>query len=412
MSESADARLIRIVQLTHKGLGEGEGGEYVPYTRPGDLVRAVRQGKEWRLLDIAEVAPGRHPPACPHFGSCGGCLLQHVPPVDLAAWAVSQVETALAQHGLQDVPIETIIRVPPKSRRRAELHARLTKTGVAIGFLERASHWVVDMEACEVLTPALFRLIPPLRAALAPFLPRHGMAGIHMLASDTGIDLSLGLPNRMLDMDLRQALAAMAEPLDLARFSVNGEMVLQRRAPVVRLAGVAVTPPPEAFLQAVPEAESALQDFVTAALGSARHVADLFSGCGTFTFAAAKAASVDAFEDDDGLVEALTQGARKAQGLKPVRAFRRDLFRRPLLAPELKSYDAIILDPPRAGARAQAEAMGASGLSKAIMISCNPATFARDAKALVDAGFKITHLQPIDQFLWSPHVELAALFER
>jgi 23S rRNA (uracil1939-C5)-methyltransferase len=247
---------------------------------------------------------------------------------------------------------------------------------------------------------------------LVGILPDSGRAEIDITRTDTGIDMTLGLPRVEVDGPLRTKLAAVAAKLELARQTVNGELVAQTHAPAIRWAGVEVTPPPGSFLQAVPEAERALQDLVVAGVGAAQRTADLFSGCGAFTFALARHGAVSAFDSETDAIAALTTAARNAQGLKPIAAERRDLFRRPLLARELDAFDAVVLDPPRAGAKAQSEQLALSKVRRIVSVSCAPATFARDARILIDGGYALTRVTPIDQFLWSPHIELVAVFER
>jgi 23S rRNA (uracil1939-C5)-methyltransferase len=224
--------------------------------------------------------------------------------------------------------------------------------------------------------------------------------------------MTVGLPRVELDGPARTKLADLARKLDLARLTVNGDLVAQARPPVVRWGAAEVTPPPGAFLQAVPEAERALQDLAAAAVKPAKRVADLFSGSGSFTFALARTSAVAAFDSETDSIAALAAAARGAQGLKPITAERRDLFRRPLLPHELDAFDAVVIDPPRSGAKVQVEQLAKSKVACVVSISCNPATFARDARILLDGGYRLGTITPIDQFLWSPHVELVALFER
>jgi 23S rRNA (uracil1939-C5)-methyltransferase len=268
------------------------------------------------------------------------------------------------------------------------------------------------MAECHVLHPDLFALVPRLREHLVGILPEHGRAEIDITRADNGIDMTLGLPRVEIDGALRMRLAAFAATLGLVRLTVNGELVAQTRPPVIRWAGAGVTPPPGSFLQAVPEAESALQILVVAAAGQAKRVADLFAGCGAFTFALARHAAVAAYDSETDAIAALNAAARNAQGLKPITAERRDLFRRPLLDHELNAFDAVVIDPPRSGAKTQTEHLATSKVRRIVAVSCNPATFARDARILIDGGYHLATVTPIDQFLWTPHIELVALFEQ
>ena len=233
-----------------------------------------------------------------------------------------------------------------------------------------------------------------------------------MLRADNGIDMAIGIGRVTPDTALRTRVATLATKLKLVRLTLNGELVAQASAPIIRWAGAEVTPPSGAFLQAILEAEATLQNLVVEAVGQAKRVADLFSGCGAFTFALARKSAVAAYDSEADSITALTTAARNAQGLKPVTAERRDLFRRPLLPHELDAFDAAVIDPPRAGTKAQSEQLAKSKLRKIAAVACAPATFARDARILIDGGYALRRVTPIDQFLWSPHIELVALFER
>lgn len=402
---------LEILRIGHKGDGETAEGVFVAFTVPGDKVIVEGQGDRARIVDLAAKGPTRTAPVCKHFTFCGGCALQHVEPEAYRAWKRDQVVQALAQRGITDVDVAPLVSFAPRTRRRAVLTAKLVDGTVMIGFQERGSHHIVDMNECHILHPDLFALVVKLRHALAPLLPEHARAEIDILRADNGIDMSLGIGRTTLDGALRTKLASLATALGLVRLTVNGELVAQSAPPIIRWAGAEVTPPPAAFLQAVPEAEASLQSLVTDAVGKAKRVADLFAGCGAFTFALARHAAVAAFDSETDAIAALT-AARNAPGLKPITAERRDLFRRPLLKHELDAFDAVVIDPPRAGAKAQAEQLTTSKVKTIAAVSCSPATFARDARILIDGGYKLKSVTPIDQFLWSPHIELVAVFER
>jgi len=404
-------RTLEILRIGHKGDGETAEGVFVAFTVPGDKVIVAGEGERARIVDLAAKGATRVAPACKHFTFCGGCALQHVEPKAYRAWKHDQVTTALAQRGITDVEVAPLVTVAPRTRRRAVLTAKLVEGTVFIGFQERGSHHIVDMGECHVLHPDLFALVAKLRDALGPILPEHARAEIDVMRADNGIDMSLGVGRTTLDGALRTKLASLATQLGLIRLTVNGELVAQSTPPIIRWAGAEVTPPPAAFLQAVPEAEATLQSLVTEAVGKAKRVADLFAGCGAFTFALARHAAVAAFDSETDAIAALT-AARNAPGLKPITAERRDLFRRPLLKHELDTFDAVVIDPPRAGAKAQVEQLAASKVARIAAVSCNPATFARDARILIDGGYKLKSVTPVDQFLWSPHIELVAVFER
>jgi 23S rRNA (uracil1939-C5)-methyltransferase len=403
---------LTILRIGHKGDGETAEGIYVPFTAAGDVVVAEVEDGRARVHRVATPSPDRAEPPCRHFGRCGGCALQHVSDAALAGWKRDQIATALAQRGLKDVEIATTVTAPRKSRRRAELHARLTDHEFKMGFLERGSRVIVDMEACEILRPAIFAALPALRERLSEFLPKHKHIAVHVLETQSGLDLALGIPEFELTASTRAKAAALAQSLDLARLSVNSEPVVQRREPAVMIAGVPVTPPPEGFLQAAAEAECALQDIAVQSLQGAKSAVDVFSGCGTFALALAKSMRVHAVESEAAALAALDRAVKHAQGLKPVTVEKRDLFRRPLIAQELDKFDAIVIDPPRPGAKPQCEQLAKSKLARAVYVSCNVATFARDAEILIAGGFELKRVTPVDQFLWTPHVELAAEFAR
>ena len=405
-------KILEILRIGHKGDGETADGMFVPFTVPGDRIEVEGEGDQARAVELVTPGPTRIKPACTHFAHCGGCALQHVELSAYHAWKRDQIETALAQRGIIDIKVSPVIPIAPRSRRRAVFTARQVEGKVSIGFQERGSHFVVDMTECHVVHPDLFAMAAALREPLASLLPEHTRAEVEMMRADNGIDMSIGVGRMTLDGPLRTRFAGLAARLGIIRLSVNGELVAQSSPPILTWAGVEVSPQPQAFLQAAAEAEVALQDLVTGAVGKARRVADLFSGCGAFTFALARKAAVSAFDSEADSIAALATAARNAQGLKPVTAERRDLFRRPLLKHELDVFDAVVIDPPRAGARAQCEQLATSTVQRIAAVACNAATFARDARILIDGGYQLASVQPIDQFLWSPHIELIALFER
>ena len=410
--EPRHTHTVEILRIGHKGDGETADGLYVPFTVPGDRVRVEGEGDHMKPVELIAPGPTRTMPPCKHFTVCGGCVLQHVEEGAYRAWKREQVTLALAQRGIANIDIAPLIPVAPRTRRRAVLTGRFVHDAIMIGFQERGTHFICDMAECHVLHPDLFALVEPLRKHLVGILPTQGRAEIDITRTDNGIDMTLGLPRVEIDGALRTRLATFAATLGLVRLTVNGELVAQTQPPVIRWAGAEVTPPPGSFLQAVPEAEATLQDLVVAGVGKAKRVADLFAGCGAFTFALAKHAAVAAYDSETDAIAALNAAARNAQGLKPITAERRDLFRRPLLEHELNAFDAVVLDPPRSGAKTQVEHVAKSKVPRLVMVSCSPATFARDARILIDGGYALTRVTPVDQFLWSAHIELVALFER
>ena len=380
---------------------------YVPFTLPGERVRVKAQGERGELVAIERLSTDRIAPPCRHFGVCGGCAIQHLAATPYGAWKRRMVATALAHRGLEIPVLEPIVS-PPMSRRRARFALKRTAArGLIVGFAERRSHRLVDVTACSVLRPEIVATLPLLRRHLVALVTRE--AAVTLTLTDGGLDVALS-GVKAAGQDRLAALAALAEAGDFARLSSDGETIVERRAPVVRFAAAEVVLPPAGFLQATKHGEAALIDFVQQVVGKAARVVDLFAGVGTFALSLPQASLVHAVESDAALVRALTEAARRS-GRKIV-ASERDLFRNPMLPVELKGFDTAIIDPPRAGAQAQVTALAASTVSTVIMISCDPATFARDARVLLDAGFSCRAVQPVDQFLWSPHVELAAAFRR
>ena len=405
--------------------GEGDGllrdasGRvwYAPGVLPGERVR-LEAGPDGPVVAAVETAsPDRRAPACRHFGACGGCAFQHWEDGAALAWKVERLRATLALERLE-TEILPVVRTPPRGRRRVALHARRgsSRHEARVGFKARRSWTLVEIAECEVMEPRLARALPLLRRLAAPFLehPRSAPA-LHTVVTETGLDIDVtGVEARSggLSADARQAAARIASEGDIARLTLAGEILFQQRLPEVQFAGVRVALPPGAFLQASPVAEAAMADHVVEAVAGARRLADLFCGVGTFTFPLARLAPVLAVEGSAPAIAALSAAVGSAPGLHGVTTEVRDLFRRPVLASELKRVDAVVFDPPRAGAFAQASELGASGAARVVGISCNPATFARDARRLVDDGFRLETVLPVDQFLWSPHLELVGVFSR
>jgi 23S rRNA (uracil1939-C5)-methyltransferase len=348
---------------------------------------------------------------CRHFGVCGGCTLQNLSPEDYRARKRDGVVSALARAGLGDVIVAEPVMAPQQSRRRAVFKLAKHKDAVEVGFHAAKSHDIVDMTECLVLTPALFALAQNTRLALAPVLNEGEKAELHVTETDTGLDLAFRSP-RKLTPALTGELARAFAGKNIARIIFNKDVVMENAAPAITLAGAKVTLPPHAFLQATKEGEAALQSHVIALTKGAKHIADLFAGLGTFTFALARQARIHAVEQDCDALAALAAAAKNTPGLKPITTEKRDLFKQPLTVPELKAFDAVLLDPPRAGAEAQIRALAASSIARIAYVSCDAASFARDAAILAQAGFVLGPVTPIDQFLYSGHIELVAGFER
>ena len=411
---SARAVTVEATILSHKGDGVAEtpgGPVFVPRTAPGDVVLIEMAGARGTLREIVSSSPHRVTPPCLHYDACGGCAVQHLEDAFVAGWKRQLVADALAARGLEAEVTETVT-VPAKSRRRAVLAARRAGAGVLLGFHGPASHRIENMCACEVLVPAITAKLDALRALLAEGLTRRGEARMTVTATRTGLDVAVEMPGRAAEGAHLARLSASGAEAGLARLAWNGEAVADWRQPLVTFDGIACTPPPGGFLQAAEAGEAALRGIVETACTGARRIADLFSGCGAFALPLARAARIDAFDADAAAIAAMAHATRTPQGLKPVAATVRDLFRRPLLAQELAPYEAVVLDPPRAGCDAQARELAKSQVPVIAHVSCNPATFARDARTLIDGGYVMGPVTPVDQFRWSAHVELAAVFQR
>lgn len=410
---------LNIDRLGHHGDGIAEtpdGPVFVALALPGEQVEVPSEGKHRPLLHVLAASAERVEPGCRHAGSCGGCAFQHWSSAPYRAWKRSLVVEALARVGLHP-PVEALVSAHGEGRRRVTFHARgnggSAKAGrdlLAVGFAGRRSHSIVPIDACPILAPALKGALP---AAWA-------VAGV--LAPLTKLDLQVTATETGLDMDVRGsgpiranrvvALSKVAEQHRIARLTSHGELVLQREPPEVSMGRARVVLPPGAFLQATVEGEHVLATHVQGAAGEARRVADLFAGVGTFALRLAETARVSAVEADAAAVEALARAVRGVSGLKPVTAEARDLFRRPLLPAELKAFDAVVFDPPRQGAEAQARQLAASRVPLVIGVSCDPVTFARDAALLAEGGYRLETVTPVDQFLYSTHVELVGVFRR
>ena len=422
---------VTITDIAHKGDGvavyETEAGEkrlFVGGALPGETVRVSISGEgvneRGRIEEILHASPDRVEPACPVYDRCGGCSLQHWDQHAYLAWKRHQILEAFLDRGIE-AEVAECIATGPASRRRAVIAVQRRTGAPVAGFRERLSHTVVEADGCLVVGPRIRASLPKL-VRLSHLLTFGAKGAIFtVIDSETGLDVSVG--EAELPPERRQQAIALALDLDLARFSIGREIVVEARPPVVRFGTVAVMPPPGAFLQAVGSAEAAMARLVEAAVGAAlarrpkkakgpARVADLFAGCGTFALRLAHHAQVHAVESDKPALDALSHAARHTQGLKTVSVEVRDLYRRPLMAKELAGFDAVVFDPPRDGAAPQVKELAKSGVPVIVAVSCNPATLARDARYLVDAGWTMGVVTPIDQFLWTHHVEAVTVFTK
>ncbi len=407
MAESTELTIDRL-GAKGDGIAMREGAPvYVPFALPGEQWRVGSEGAQ-RLTDSVERAE----PACRHFLQCGGCLAQHMSPTLYRDWKHGLVVEAFRHRGL-DADVAPVVVVDRNSRRRAFLGVERRGAEVIIGFREEGQHTLVDLAECPVLDPLIVGAVAGLREMARRVMVDRAGGRLVVTKLDHGLDVSFDNGRKDLSPHERAELGVLAQKMRLARLVVGGEEIVAAGRPVLTIGGVEVEIAPGLFLQAVPEAERLLADLCIAALPKrAKKVADLFSGVGTLTFPLARHASVAAYDSDRRAINALAGAMRHAQGLKPVTATVRDLYRDPLSARELAEFDAVVLDPPRAGAADQAERLAKSKVPVVIAVSCNPATLARDARTLIDGGYRMGPVTPIDQFLFSPHVEAVTVFRR
>jgi 23S rRNA (uracil1939-C5)-methyltransferase len=395
---------------------EGEDGPiYAPYALPGERVRARVTGHRADVIEVLEASPERQDAVCRHFGHCGGCQLQHWREDVYLAWKRDQVIQALSRRGFGAVEVDPIIPAWGEGRRRAAFHAARQKGQVRIGFIERGGARLTPIAQCPVLAPALEAVALKLAPLAELTLPQRGEITLHCLLTDAGVDVAIKGAGRadLLERNTLEALSRVAADLNLARLSVDGEPIVTRAKPIVRMGRALVTPPPGAFLQATALGEETLARLTLEALAGTSRVIDLFAGIGTFALRVAEHAEVLAAESETDALTALKQAADGAAGaLKQVETVRRDLLRTPMSSLEMKKCDGAVIDPPRSGARLQAEQIARAPVRKLAYVSCDPASFARDLRPLIEHGFTLTRITPVDQFRWSPHIELVAALER
>lgn len=426
MSECIPTPTVVVDRLGAHGDGiidTAAGQTFLPFALPGETWRHPDAGgTPVPLLPQAHLSPDRVTPACPHFGTCGGCVAQHMAPRLYAEWKRAIVVEAFRQRGLEP-QIAPLVAVAAQSRRRAAFTAVRVASGVHLGYHARASHTVCDLQACLVLAPRIEAALPGLRDLCDLLLPRTAAAELRLTVTLArhGLDVAVTGLERRINPRTRTQVIALAQQARLQRLLLDGDPVLAGAAPIVTLSrgdgtGIDVTLPDTAFLQAVPQAEAEIVRLVVDAIGAMPSkkavIADLFCGLGTFTFALAKTARIFSVDGDATAIDALAAAARHMQGAKPIEARRRDLFRDPLSERELMAFAAVVLDPPRAGAAAQVVALATSRVPVIVMVSCNPATLARDVRTLVDGGYNLGPVTPIDQFVFSAHVEAVTVLRR
>lgn len=385
------------------------GPVFVPGALPGEMV-AFRDGRPY-AVPSPSPAIRRLQMLCPHVGRCGGCALQHMPDQVYRDWKQGLLGVALRGLG-DDVDIAPMLQAPLASRRRAVLGVRREGDLIELGFHGARSHDIESIVDCAVLTKPIVAGLPGLKAMALHLLTRRTEARISVIDTPHGLDVDFAGPRKDLSIDAHAALVGIASDNRIARLTLDSVPMLTRTTPALKIGGVEVVPPPGAFIQAAAEAETVMVKIACDAVGKAKRVADLFSGLGTFTFGLARRAKILAVDSDRALITALGDAARKAQGLKPIEARVRDLFHDPMSARELDDFDAAVFDPPRAGAKAQAEALAKSKVKTIVAVSCNPVTLARDIQILLDGGYKLGRVSPIDQFLFTAHIEAVAVLRR
>ncbi len=387
-----------------------EGPLFAPYTLPGERVAGARDKDKLKVERILSASTDRVTPECPHFGICGGCLLQHWERSAYASWKRDLVVSALKWEGIE-TEVAPLVDAHGAGRRRAIFHARQIGARTIVGFAERKSHAMVPISVCPVLAPGLDQSLPAARAVAEALAPLKKPLDLHVTATEAGMDMDVrgsGPLPPMIAMDI----GALAETFRLARLTRHGELVVQREAPFVTMGRARVQLPPASFLQATQLGEETLAGLALSMVEGARRVADLFCGVGTFALRLAASTRVAAYESNAPAIAALARAGQAAPGLKGIDSEVRDLFRRPLTADELGAFDAVVIDPPRQGAEAQARELARAKLSRIAYVSCSVTTFARDARILRDGGFRLRDVTPVDQFRYSPHVELVGRFER
>lgn len=411
---------LKIARLGHRGDGIADtnvGPVYVPYALPGEIVTVEPVGghpDRRHLLRVEQASHERVVPICKHFGICGGCAMQHWSLAEYLLWKRNLVVEALGHAGLI-APVEPIVDAHGKGRRRAVLHARRGNGDVLeVGFAAQRTHQIVAIDRCPILAPGLNSAVPAAWAIAELLKPTSKPLDIHVTATDSGMDVDLRGAGPF-STKQTTALARIADEHRLARVTRSGELVLQREQPMLKVGRASVPLPPGAFLQATAEGEAALARLVSGHIGAnkkIKRVADLFSGVGTFALRLAETARVTAIDTEGAAIRSLERAVAMTSGLKAVETQTRDLFRSPLMAIELKNYEAVVFDPPRQGAEAQARELALSKVPVVVAVSCDATTFARDARILMNGGYKLVTVTPVDQFRYSHHVELVAKFER
>jgi 23S rRNA (uracil1939-C5)-methyltransferase len=413
----AEAEHLVIDHVGHRGDGVATvsgASVYVPYALSGETVEvaaAPGHPDRRRLIKVERASAERVAPFCPHFGVCGGCAIQHWDAERYRAWKREIVVATLAQAGI-GCDVAPLVDAHGVGRRRITLHARMgTHDVLRVGFAAASSHDIIPIDRCPILDPHLDSALDAAWAIAEPLISVGKPLDIQITATNSGLDVDVRGSGPLATAMIAR-MSRVAEQHRLARLTRHGELVLMRTPPVVSIDTAQVTLPPGSFLQATVAGEEALAALVVDHSKRAKHIADLFCGVGPFALRLAAKSRIAAFDSDAAAVAALQKAATSTPGLKPVKAEARDLFRRPLMPQELRDYDTVVFDPPRQGAQAQVTQLAASRIATVVAVSCNVATFARDARILIDGGYEIEGVTPVDQFRHTPHVELVARFAR
>jgi 23S rRNA (uracil1939-C5)-methyltransferase len=393
------------------GVAEVDGKKvYVPFTLAGESVRAAVSGSRAVLLEILQAAPERVEPACPHFSRCGGCAVQHLATTSYTHWKRQIIVTALANRHVE-ASVAPLVDAHGAGRRRVTLHVRYEDGQILAGFMQAGSHKLIDLDQCPILAPELSGVTTIARDLARALGNNLKPLDIQLTATETGLDCAMrgGIE---LDLDARMDLSDCANDHDLARLTLDGELVLERRAPILTFGAAKLALPPGGFLQATKMGEEILSGLVLEAVGKANKVADLYCGVGPFALRLAQNSSVVAIDSDSAAIAALKNAADHTPGQKPVVTEIRDLAKNPLYEGELISFDVVVFDPPRAGAEAQVLEIVEAKVKTVVAVSCNPATFAHDASILTEGGYVLEMVIPVDQFRYAGHVEMVGVFKR
>jgi 23S rRNA (uracil1939-C5)-methyltransferase len=405
---------VTITRLGAKadGIAEGAAGPvFVPKTLPRETVTISRDGSRGELVSVDATSPERETPFCPYFDECGGCATQHMRHGFYQSWKQKILAHTLRQARLE-VPIEPLIDAHGDGRRRVTLHVRFPDRAMHVGYMEARSHQIVEIAFCPIAEPALKEQAPGIARAIGEHLKgARKPLDIQITTTQTGFDVDVRGHGPLKDKD-RLSLIDLAARLDLSRLSIHGDVIVERRPPAILMGRAAVVPPAGSFLQATRLGEETLAGLVTEACERSKRVADLFAGSGPFSLRLAEKSEVHAVEYDQGSMAALDKAFRATPGLRRISTEARDLFRRPLLTPELNAFDAVVLDPPRAGAEAQVKQLALSKVPLVVSVSCDAATFARDAAILIGSGYRLERVVPVDQFKHSPHLEVVGILRK